>query len=346
VNNPSMIQQAIHRVIEQQNLSRTMARDVMSEIMEGLATPAQIGSLLTALRMKGEHIDEVIGLTETMRAKSAKVITTNKPLLDTCGTGGDGAHTFNISTTVAILAAAGDVRVAKHGNRAMSSKSGSADVLEALGVNIQLQAEQAAQCLNEIGLCFMFAQNYHPSMKHAAAPRRELGFRTIFNLLGPLTNPAGANLQLLGVFDRQKTELMALALQALGIERAMVVASFDGLDEISICADTQITELRNQALHTFTVSPDSLGLRTHALKDIEGGDAQVNAQIIKAIFAGEKGAHRDVVLANASACFYLAGLCSSLQEGVKMAAQTIDSGKAAAKLQQLVRVTGEIGHVS
>jgi anthranilate phosphoribosyltransferase len=346
MSHPHLIQRAIQIVIEGQHLSRELARDVMVEIMEGIATPAQIGGLLTALRMKGEALEEIIGFAEIMREKSTKVESSNQSLLDTCGTGGDGAHTFNISTTTAIVAAAGGIRVAKHGNRAMSSKSGSADVLEALGVQIMLNAEQTRLCLERTGICFMFAQNHHPSMKYVAAPRRELGFRTIFNLLGPLTNPANADCQVLGIFDRTKTELMAKALKALGIKRAMVVASEDGLDEISISAPTIVTELHHHQLTSHSISPDLLGIRSHALSEIKGGDAHLNAEIIRSIFAGEKGAYRDVVLANASACFYVAGRCDTLQEGVKLAARMIDTGMASAKLDELVRTTGELADVS
>ncbi|UUZ79445.1 anthranilate phosphoribosyltransferase [Paenibacillus sp. P26] len=340
------VQQAIQKVIGLQNLTRAEARLVMSELMEGRATAAQIGGFLTGLRIKGETIEEITGFAETMRAKSNRVMTRQTNLLDTCGTGGDGADTFNISTTAAIVAAAGGIRVAKHGNRAMSSKSGGADVLEALGVNIQLGQEQAARCLEEVGICFMFAQLYHQSMKHVAGPRKELGVRTVFNLLGPLTNPAGADRQVLGIFDKGKTETIAHVMQALGVKRALVVASLDGLDEISISDATQVTELKDGEIRTFEINPDFLGLRTYSLKEVIGGDAKVNAEIIRGIFSGGTGACRDVVLANAGACFYVTGLASTLQEGVKMAAHVIDSGRAMHKLEQLVQCTGEISHVS
>ncbi|WNR42440.1 anthranilate phosphoribosyltransferase [Paenibacillus roseipurpureus] len=340
------IQQALGKVTSGTHLSREEARVVMSEIMEGAASAAQIGSLLTALRMKGETLDEITGFAETMRSKALHVDVIQSDLLDTCGTGGDGAETFNISTTAAIVAAAGGIRVAKHGNRAMSSKSGSADVLEALGVKITLNSEQAAKCLDRTGICFMFAQAYHQSMKHVAGPRRELGFRTVFNLLGPLTNPAGADRQVLGVFDRSKTELIAQALQALGLKRALVVASEDGLDEFSISAPTKVTELKSDTIRTYTITPDDLGLRAHSIKDVGGGDAILNAEIIRHIFAGEKGPHRDIVLANAAACFYVTGHVGTLQQGVKLAADVIDSGRAEQKLNDLIHYTGELCHVS
>jgi anthranilate phosphoribosyltransferase len=340
------IQQAIGKIVSGAHLERAEARLIMDDIMDGKASSAQIGSLLTALRMKGETIDEIAGFALSMRDKSNRVDTVQSDLLDTCGTGGDGANTFNISTASAIVAAAGGIRVAKHGNRAMSSKSGSADVLEALGVNIGLNGAQAAQCLAEVGICFMFAQHFHQSMKHAAVPRKEIGIRTIFNFLGPLTNPAGADRQLLGVFDRSKTELIARVILELGVKRGLVVASLDGLDEISISAATQVTELKNGGIETYQIIPDDLGLRASSLEAVKGGDAQTNADIIRAIFQGGHGAHRDVVLANAGACFYVAGRCGTLQEGVKLAGSIIDSGQANTKLAELVRCTGELSHVS
>ncbi len=346
MENQLTIQQAIAAIIDGRELKRNEARGVMDQIMDGLATPAQIGSLITALRMKGETIEEITGFAESMRSKSFRVETEREDLLDTCGTGGDGANTFNISTASAIVAAAGGVRVAKHGNRAMSSKSGSADVLEALGVHIGLNSVQAAQCLFRIGICFMFAQVYHQSMRHAAGPRKEIGIRNIFNMLGPLTNPAGADRQLLGVFDRSKTSILAHVLRELQMKRGMVVSSHDGLDEISISAPTQVTELKNGEIRTYDITPEDLGLQTSQLSEICGGDAQCNAEIIRRIFKGETGAHRDVVLANAGACFYVTDRAASLRDGVKLAAETIDSGQAQRKLEQLVQFTGELNHVS
>ncbi|MDF2658448.1 MAG: anthranilate phosphoribosyltransferase [Paenibacillus sp.] len=340
------IQQTIAKVVSGAHLTREEAKLAMNFVMEGDATPSQISSLVTALRMKGETADEIGGFAETMRGKANLVKAERINLLDTCGTGGDGADTFNISTASAIVAAAGGIRVAKHGNRAMSSKSGSADVLEALGVNIGLSAEEAASCLERIGICFMFAQAHHPSMKHAAAPRKEIGIRTVFNLLGPLTNPAGADRQLLGIFDRNRTELIAEVLGSLGIKRGLVVASYDGLDEISISAATKVTELKDGSIRTFDISPDDLGLKAYPMSDVVGGDAAANADIIRSVFRGAGGACRDIILANAGACFYVTGRCSTLQEGVKLAGAVIDSGKAAEKLEQLAQVTGELSHVS
>ncbi|MDP5273809.1 anthranilate phosphoribosyltransferase [Chengkuizengella axinellae] len=340
----NVIKNVLSKLLEGNDLDKNDARQVMEEMMEGRASDAQIGSLLTALRIKGETTEEVTGFAEIMRSKSSRVETANHPLLDTCGTGGDGANTFNISTASAIVAAAGGIRVAKHGNRAMSSKSGSADVLEALGININLDHKQAQLCIDQVGLCFMFAQKYHGSMKNVAAPRKELGFRTVFNMLGPLTNPANADRQLMGVFDKSKTELLASVLRELKLDRAFVVSSFDGLDEISISAPTQVTELKDGLLNTYDITPDDLGLQSYPIDDIAGGDAVENAEIIRSIFKGEKGARRNIVLANAGACFYVFDHCSSLQEGVKIAANMIDSGKAAEKLEDLARFTKEISH--
>lgn len=340
------VKDALNLLIEGRNLSREQARFVMAELMEGKASPSQIGSLLTLLRMKGETIDEIAGFAETMREKANRVETRSFELLDTCGTGGDGANTFNISTASAIVAAAGGVRVAKHGNRAMSSQSGSADVLEALGVDISLDQAKAEQCLDRVGICFMFAQLYHQSMKHVAVPRRELGFRTVFNMLGPLTNPAGADRQLMGVYDRNRTEVLAFVLRELKVARALVVASFDGLDEISISDQTQVTELKGGTISSYTITPEDLGLQTHPIEAISGGTAAENAAMIRAIFNGEKGARRDVVLANAGACLYITGHCNNLREGVQLATEVVDSGRAAQKLQQLIDCTGELNHVS
>lgn len=340
------IKDAIALLVEGRNLTREQARRAMAAIMEGQASEAQIASLVTALRMKGETAAEITGFAETMRLMAHRVDTVETDLLDTCGTGGDGAATFNVSTAAAIVAAAGGIRVAKHGNRAMSSKSGSADVLEALGVNIQLDHVQAAECLRQIGICFLFAQNYHQSMKHAAGPRREIGIRTVFNLLGPLTNPAGADRQLLGVFDRSKTRLIAEVMRSLGLTRGLVVGGCDGLDEISISAPTELAELAGGEIRSYTVTPEELGLTRHPLSAIRGGDAAENAAIIRSVLRGDRGACRDIVLANAGACFYVAERCETLAEGVAQAAALIDSGKAYEKLTQLIACTEAVAHVS
>ncbi|RUT36078.1 anthranilate phosphoribosyltransferase [Paenibacillus zeisoli] len=340
------LQTGISRVISGQNLGRDEARSIMEVIMAGTATPSQIGGLLTALRMKGETVEEITGFAEAMRGYGNRLHTESRQLLDTCGTGGSGIHKFNISTTAAIVAASVSVRVAKHGNRSASGRAGSADVLEALGVNIHLTADQAEKCLDDIGICFLFAQIYHPSMKHASATRKELGFRTVFNMLGPLTNPASADRQVLGIYDGSKTEVIAEVLKELGSKRALVVTSHEGLDEISISAPTRVSELKNGVINTYELHPNDLGLSMYPLGDVIGGDPQVNADIIRRVLQGEKGPYRDVVLANAGACIYVSGLTDTIQDGVLMASEAIDSGKAQSKLEQLIQTTGEISYVS
>lgn len=341
-----LIQAGIAGLIEGNHLTRVEARNIMEAIMHGDASQAQIGSLLTALRIKGETVEEITGFAEAMRGFATPVNTERTRLLDTCGTGGSGIHKFNISTASAIISAAASVRVAKHGNRSASGRAGSADVLEALGVNIHLNAEQARECLDQIGICFLFAQIYHPSMRHAAAPRRELGVRTIFNMLGPLTNPAGADRQLLGIYDRKKTEIVANVLKELGSKRAMVVSSLDGLDEISISASTAVSELKDGIVSTYEISPEELGLNRHPLEAVLGGDAAENAAIITSVLQGEKNPYRDIVLANAGACIYVAGLADTLVSGVEKAKEVVDSGKALTKLEQLVVMTEELNYVS
>jgi anthranilate phosphoribosyltransferase len=338
--------QALAKMMSGENLTRDEAYGAMTTIMRGEATPAQIGGTIIALRMKGETVDEITGFAEAMRAFSNHVMTENKDLLDTCGTGGSGIHKFNISTASAVIAAAAGVRVAKHGNRAMSGKAGSADVLEALGVNINLTAEQAATCLERTGICFMFAQLYHPALKHSAATRRELGVRTIFNMLGPLANPANADRQLIGLYDRTRTATVAEVLSRLGLKKAMVVGSHDGLDEISLSAPTQVSELRDGEVITYDITPELLGLSTVPLGAVQGGTATENAKIIHRVLNGEKSPYRDVVLANAGACIYVAGRADTLLDGVTIAGETIDSGLAKNKLQQWIATTGEVSHVS
>lgn len=340
------VKDALAQVLTGGHLNRTEAREVMLDVMDGKASSAQIGALLASMRLKGETVDEIVGFAEAMRSRAHQLVTAQDRLLDTCGTGGSGIHKLNISTISAIIASSASVRVAKHGNRSASSRSGSADVLEALGVNIQLTSEQAAECLERIGICFMFAQVFHPAMKHAAAPRRELGVRTVFNMLGPLTNPAGADRQVLGIYDRSRTETIAAVLRELGLKRALVVASEDGLDEISLSAPTKISELKNGELMTYDITPEQLGLSTQPLASVLGGDAATNANLIKAILKGEIGPHRDIVLANAGACIYVAGQAESIAEGVQIAAESIDSGNAYRKLEQWIEATGGLSHVS
>lgn len=346
MNQDARIREALSRVVMGEHLARAEARQVMEDIMDGHATSAQIGAILAALRLNRETVEEITGFAEAMRSKCNLVQTNREQLLDTCGTGGSGIHKFNISTLSAIIASSVSVRVAKHGNRSASSKAGSADVLEALGVNIHLTSEQAAKCLDEIGICFMFAQVYHPAMKHAAAPRRELGVRTIFNMLGPLTNPAGADRQLLGIYDHSRTETVAAVLRELGLKRAMVVSSEDGLDEISLSAPTRVSELRHGEITTYELTPEDIGLRTQPLTEVLGGDATLNASLMHRVLQGERGAIRDIVLANTAACIYVAGQADSIREGVRIAADAIDSGKAQSKLEQWIETSGGLSHVS
>lgn len=340
------MQASLRRVVDGEHLSRAEAAFVMEQFMEGNATPSQMGAFLTALRMKGETVEEITGFAETMRRKVLPVKHPFATAVDTCGTGGDGGKTFNVSTATSILAAGMGVPVAKHGNRSVSSKSGSADVLEALGFSGQMSAEEAQAALAEIGICFMFAPLFHQSMRHVMPTRKELGIRTCFNMLGPLTNPAGVKRQLVGVFSQSLTELFASVLKELGAERALVVASDDGLDEISVSAPTQVSELKDGQVTTYNITPETLGLNFHPLSAVEGGDATHNAAIIRNIFAGEKGAPRDIVVANTGAVLYLADIANNLPEGVRLAAKALDEGAAEAKLNEMVAFTGGKRRVS
>lgn len=334
---------ALQTVISGGTLSADEAEAAMERIMTGEATQAQIASLLTALRMRGETVEEITGFARAMRRFSTKVESSLGGLVDTCGTGGDGAETFNISTTASFVAAAAGVPIAKHGNRAVSSKAGSADVLQMLGVEIALTEEQAAYCLEQIGIAFLFAQSYHPAMKHAIAPRRELGFRTVFNVLGPLTNPAGTKRQVIGTFHRDLVDKMAHVLAALGTEHALVVHGHDGLDEITVTGPTQVAEVRDgRVVRTFTITPEEVGLGRYAIEELRGGDAHLNASITQSVLQGELGAPRDIVLLNAAATIYVAGLAATIQEGVVLAKQAIDSGRANQVLQQLVHITQRV----
>lgn len=336
-----MIRDAIAQLVDGISLDRAQSTQVMEEIMTGEATPAQIGAFTVALRQKGETVDEITGFAGVMRDKSIKVSVPG-PVLDTCGTGGDGAGTMNISTAAAFVAAGAGATVAKHGNRAMSSACGSADVLEALGVNISLDADQVAQCLAEAGIGFMFAQLFHPAMKYAAGPRREIGVRTVFNFLGPLTNPAGARHQLLGVPNEETASILANALNALGSEHALVVTSGDGLDEISTTSDSTIYEVRRGAVRSYVASPQDFGFTSSKVEDIAGGDAQENASIIRSVFAGEKGPRRDVVLLNAGAALCAGDLADSIPAGIQLATESLDSGRATDTLEHLVTLSNEL----
>ena len=335
-----MIQQAIKNVVEGKHLNFDEAKAAMGQIMAGEATPAQIAALLTGLRMKGESIDEISGCAAAMRASGLRLHHDGE-VLEIVGTGGDGAFTFNISTVSAFVIAAAGVPVAKHGNRSVSSRCGAADVLEALGAKIDLTPEQSESVLRRAGMCFLFAPVYHPSMRYAAPVRRELGMRTIFNILGPMANPAAAELQLLGVYDAALVEPLARVLANLGVRRAMVVHGTDGLDEISLTAPTQVCQVRDGQLTHGTLDPRELGFGLCDPADLVGGDAAANAVIARSILGGGQGAKRDIVLLNAGACLHLAGRAASFAEGVALAAAAIDSGAALRTLEAFVRATRE-----
>jgi len=330
-----MIREAVSALVSGRSLTMEEAASVMEEIMQGEVTPAQFGAFVTALRLKGETVDEIIGLAKTMRAKAIPVAV-DGVVVDTCGTGGDGSHTFNISTTAAFVAAGGGLKVAKHGNRAMSSQCGSADVLEALGVRIDLNAEQVQRCLQEVGIGFMFAPIFHPAMKYAAVPRREIGIRTVFNILGPLTNPAGAEAQVLGVADGSLVEKLALVLQGLGCHHALVVHGEDGLDEITVTGKTRVCELKDGAVNSYSISPDDFGLPRSRLDSLKGSTFEENAALLRGVLAGTPGPKRDVVLMNAAAALLAGDKVATLQEGVALAKEVIDGGHALAKLEQLI----------
>jgi anthranilate phosphoribosyltransferase len=334
-----MIQQAIARLVERQPLTDGEAEVVMHEIMEGKTTPAQIAAYVTALRIKGETVDEITGSARAMRAKAMRIRPTAAVVVDTCGTGGDGAGTFNVSTTVALVLAGGGLTVAKHGNRAMTSRCGSADVLTALGVRIDLPPQRVEECVNEIGLGFLFAPLFHTAMKNAAAARQEIGIRTIFNLLGPLTNPAGASIQILGVYEESLTETLAKVLMNLGARHCYVVHGMDGLDEITLTTRTRITEAKGSRITSYFVDPGDFGVDPCRLKDLSGGDAAENARITRDILEGREGPRQHLVLVNAAPAFVAGGKAGTLHEGVEKARAVIRSGKAMEKLETLIKWT-------
>jgi len=332
--------EALHKLIERVDLTREEMLDVMRQVMVGELTSAQIAGLLIALRMKGETVEEIAAAAEVMRTLSAKVeVTADAHLIDTCGTGGDGIQTFNVSTVCAFVAAAAGAKVAKHGGRSVSSTCGSADVLEALGVNVNLTPEQVARCVDNIGIGFMFAPNHHSAMKHAAPVRRELGVRTLFNLLGPLTNPAGARNQVMGVFDRALTGKLAHVLLRLGSAHVMVVHGADGMDEISFAGDTFVAELKNGQVREYTLNPRQFGMSLHRAESIRVDNAEQSKAMILDVLAGQAGPARDIVLLNAGAAIYVAGQADSMQAGITRAAQAIDGGAARAKLDQLAAMS-------
>ena len=330
-----MIKEAIAQLVGGHSLTMDEASTVMNEIMEGTATPAQFGAFVTALRCKGETVDEIAGFARTMRAKALRV-NLSEPVVDTCGTGGDGHGTFNISTTAAFVVAACGLKVAKHGNRAMSSQCGSADVLEALGVKIDLNPEMVQKCLETVGIGFMMAPVFHPAMKYAAVPRKEVGIRTVFNILGPLTNPAGARAQVLGVPEKSMTEKMATVLKMLGCQRALVVHGQDGLDEITITGKTFVSELKKGSIKNYDVTPEEFGLPRAKPDSLKGGTTKDNAELLRSILSGKKGPQRDIVLMNAAAALLAGDKVTTLGQGITLAEQAIDNGKALQKVEALI----------
>jgi anthranilate phosphoribosyltransferase len=333
-----MIADAIRQVAERRDLTPEEAHGAMTEIMDGAASPAQIAAFLVAVRMKGETVEEVTEFARAMREHVRVVSPSRRPLVDTCGTGGDVLKTFNISTTAAFVAAGAGLAIAKHGNRSVSSKCGSADVLEQLGIRVEQSPEEVARCVDEVGIGFMFAPAFHPAMKHAGPVRRELALRTVFNALGPLTNPAGAEAQVIGVYAAALTELHAGALRRLGSKRAFVAHGMDGLDELSTIGTTRITELRDGWQRTYDLCPEDVGLRRATVEEIQAGTPEENAKLLVAILEGRNGAPRDIVLLNAAAAVVAAGLADALSDGLAIARQSIDSGAALAKLRQLQQV--------
>jgi anthranilate phosphoribosyltransferase len=348
-----IITEAVRALVERRDLTRIEAAAAMDAIMSGAATNAQIAAFLTALRMKGETVEELIGFAQTMRQKVARVRTRadevaaltgtdREMLIDTCGTGGDASGSFNVSTATAFVVAGAGLKVAKHGNRSASSLCGSADVVETLGVNLELTPAQVGRCIDEVGIGFLYAPLLHTAMKHVMAARRELGFRTVFNLLGPLTNPAAANAQIIGVAAAGLTEPLARVLAELGTFRAFVVHGADGLDEISNTGTSRVSEVREGLVRTFEVRPEDVGLARASIGDLRGGDREQNAQIIRAIFDGERGPRRDIVLLNAAAALVAGTRAHELREGVELAARSLDTGAAREKLDRLVALSRKL----
>lgn len=336
-----MIRESIIKLSKKQNLTYQEAEEVMDEIMSGKATPVQMSAYLTALALKGETIDEITASAAGMRAHCIKLLH-DMDVLEIVGTGGDGSNSFNISTTASLVIAAGGVPVAKHGNRAASSKSGAADVLEALGVKITIPPEKSQELLKKIGICFLFAQNYHIAMKYVAPIRKELGIRTVFNILGPLSNPAGANMELMGVYDKALVEPLAQVMANLGVTRGMVVFGQDSLDEISMSAPTSVCEIKDGKFTSYVLTPEQFGYERCTKEELQGGTPQENAEITKAILEGkETGAKRHAVCLNAGAALYIAGKADSIEAGVKLAEQLIDSGAALKKLEEFIEKSNQ-----
>ncbi len=337
-----MIREALQAVIQGEDLTRETAFETMNAIMNGEATPSQIGAFLVAMRMKGEKPHEIAGFAESMRGKAAKV-TANKPdeAVDLVGTGGDGKHTFNISTAASFVVAGAGVPVAKHGNRSVSSKCGSADVLMELGVNLDLDNVQTSACLNEVGIAFLFAPKLHPAMKYAIGPRREIGVRSVFNILGPITNPAGVKRQLLGVYDLELARLLAQVLQQLGSKHVMLVHSEDGMDEISLSHETTVVEVKDDNINEYQIAPEDFGLNRSS-DAISGDDAKYNADLVNRILNGEKGTSRNIVIANAAAGLFVAGKATTLEQGTELAVESIDTGAALSRLEAMRDFTQDI----
>ncbi|MFI5345133.1 MAG: anthranilate phosphoribosyltransferase [Elusimicrobiota bacterium] len=334
-----MFPAALKKLLSGETLTRAESRAALGAVLDGKTTDAQVGAFLAALRVRGETVPEIVGFAQALRARVKRVKVRRRPLLDTCGTGGDGAGTFNISTTVAFIAAGAGAAVAKHGNRAVSSRSGSADVLEALGVRTDITPARAARCVEQTGVGFLFAPNHHPGFARVGPVRRQLGARTVFNLLGPLANPAGAPRQLLGVYSISLVRPVAEALKALGAERALVVSSRDGLDEMSVSGATVVASLNRGRVTVTEMTPEAVGLRRHPLSALAGGDAGFNAVVLRAVLSGAAGAPRDACLLNASAALQAAGLAKDWRHGLALAAESIDSGRALASLEALIRMT-------
>jgi anthranilate phosphoribosyltransferase len=333
------IREAIEKLVNRISLSEVEMVAVMNQIMTGEASPLQVAAFLTALRMKGETVEEITGAARVMREKAHRVNVGARTVLDTCGTGGDQKGTFNISTTTAFVLAGAGVNIAKHGNRSVSSQSGSADVLAALGVKVDAPKERVEQCIDRIGIGFLFAPLLHEAMKYAVQPRRDIGIRTIFNLLGPLTNPAMATHQLIGIYSGAMVAMIAQVLKNLGSMRAMVVHGSDGLDEISLCAATRVAELRNGEVKEYTIDPEEFGLKRCPLEELHGGNPQESAVIVRNVLDGQKGSPRDVVVLNSGAALYVSGQAATIKDGLRLAADSIDSGRARQKLEQLIEMT-------
>ena len=336
-----MIKDAIAKLADRTDLSEKEAEEVMLEIMEGAATPAQIAAYLMGLRMKGETVEEIAGSARAMRSRAIRIRAADPLVVDTCGTGGDRANTFNISTTAAFVVAGGGLTVAKHGNRSVSSRSGSADLLVALGARIDLPTEAVQDCVNELGIGFLFAPLFHGAMKHCAVPRQEMGVRTLLNVLGPLTNPAGATIQVLGVYDEGLTELLAKVLIHLGTKHCFLVYGMDGLDEITLTDRTRVSEGKGGVVSSYYLDPSDFGLERVRLKDLAGGTAEENAHITREILRGRKGPKRDLVCLNAAPAFVACRKAKTLQEGFELAGRMIDSGAAMEKLERLISFTNK-----